>query len=230
MKRGFTLIEILIVIAVILLLASVLVVAFSGVLGKSDEARATATIKTLQSNVDSFKTRWDTAPPGNLTDLGALMAPHAIVAAPNTENEGIEALVLALRSRLENGPYLDMNLFSDDARRMNLDLDRVAETAFEALDIEEGTSSDLFEIVDPWGNPLAYINTTELRHGRVDQIITLANGERVRITATEAQEALRHPTTGQFPVEYALWSFGPNGINEYGRGDDITSWPKYIDE
>jgi len=24
-----------------------------------------------------------------------------------------------------------------------------------------------------------------------------------------------------------IWSFGEDGINQYGLGDDITSWPKY---
>ncbi|MFG0312748.1 MAG: type II secretion system major pseudopilin GspG [Phycisphaerales bacterium] len=30
--------------------------------------------------------------------------------------------------------------------------------------------------------------------------------------------------------EYDLWSFGPNGEDENGEGDDITSWRKDIDE
>jgi len=27
-----------------------------------------------------------------------------------------------------------------------------------------------------------------------------------------------------------IWSFGEDGINQYGLGDDITSWPKYEEE
>ncbi len=228
-RRAFTLIEILIVIAIILVLAGVLVVVFSTALGRSDEARTTGTIQTLKSNVDSYISRWGTAPPGNMKDLAALMARGTMMDAPNRSNEGIETLLLALRSRKEQGPYLDVPLFNDDARRSNLDLDQVVEQAMgqSALDIEEGTSRDLFEIVDAWGNPLVYINILELRQGRVNQSVSLANGTTVPLDATAAQDALRHPATGQFPSEYALWSLGPDGINDYGRGDDITSWPKY---
>ncbi|MBX3461268.1 MAG: type II secretion system protein [Planctomycetes bacterium] len=230
-RHGFTLIELMIVIGIIVVLMSVLVVAFSGAFSKSEEARATATIKTLQANIESYKARWGTAPPSNMQDLGNLMAPNQMLMAPNKTNEGIECLVLALRSRKEGGPYLDVPLFADDARRGNLDLDMVMETAMgpTALDVAEGTSRDLFEILDPWGNPLVYINIVELRQGRVDQTITLASGQQVRITATEAQEKLRHPTTGDYPSDYVLWSFGEDGINDWGRGDDVVSWNKYTD-
>jgi prepilin-type N-terminal cleavage/methylation domain-containing protein len=228
--RGFTLIEILVVVGIVLLLASVLVVALSGAMGKSDEARTAATIQTLKSNIDAYSARWGSAPPGNIKDLGALMAGGVVLGAPNRENEGIEALVLALRSRKEQGPYLDAPLFADDTRRSNLDFDQVAEIAMTAaaLDIPEETSRELYEFVDSWGNPLVYLNIIELRQGRVDQTVTTPAGPQP-IRATEAQDALRHPSTGQFPSEYALWSFGPDGINNYGRGDDITSWPKYED-
>ncbi|MBK8206740.1 MAG: prepilin-type N-terminal cleavage/methylation domain-containing protein [Planctomycetes bacterium] len=231
-RRGFTLIEIMIVIGIIVILMAVLVVAFSGAFSKSEQAEATATIQTLKTNIDSYSSRWGTAPPGNMQDLAALMMPNQVLAAPNKENEGIETLILALRSRKENGPYLDVPLFADDKRRTNLDMDMVVESALapQALDIEVGTSRDLFEFVDPWGNPLVYVNIVELRNGRLDQNVTLGNGTQVRITAQEAQDALRHPTTGAYPSDYALWSFGPDGINQYGRGDDITSWPKYEDE
>lgn len=231
-RRGFTLIEIMIVIGIIVILMAVLVVAFSGAFSKSEQAEVTATIQTLKTNIDSYSARWGTAPPSNMQDLAALMMPNQVLAAPNKENEGIETLILALRSRKENGPYLDVPLFADDKRRTNLDMDMVVESALtpQALDIEVGTSRDLFEFVDPWGNPLVYVNIVELRNGRLDQNVTLGNGTQVRITAQEAQDALRHPTTGAYPSDYALWSFGPDGINQYGRGDDITSWPKYEDE
>lgn len=230
-RSGFTLIEIMIVIGIIVVLMGVLVVAFGGVFSKSEEARATATIKTLSTNIESFKARWGTAPPSNMQDLGALMAPNQVLMAPNKTNEGIECLVLALRSRKEGGPYLDVPLFADDERRSNLDLDQVMEAAMQptAIDVAEGTSRDLYEFIDPWGNPLVYINIVELRQGRVDQTVTLANGEQVRITATEAQDKLRHPTTGDFPSDYVLWSFGEDGINDWGRGDDVVSWSKYTD-
>jgi prepilin-type N-terminal cleavage/methylation domain-containing protein len=226
--RGFTLVELMVVIGIIVLLASVLVISFSGVFSKSDNAQATATIRTLESNIANFEARWGVPPPSNLNDLGVLVGYPALT-DPNKENVGIESLVLALRSGREGGPYLDDTLLQDDRRRANLDIDTVVEavTAPRYLDLEEGSSRDLFEILDPWGNPYVYIDQTSLQTGGFEHNVTLADGSITIIKVTEAQNALRHPVTGAFPSGYALWSFGENGINEYGRGDDVTSWPKY---
>ncbi|MCB9933725.1 MAG: type II secretion system protein [Planctomycetes bacterium] len=227
-RSGFTLIEILVVVGIIVLLAAVLLVSFSGVFSKSKEAQTKATIETLKSNVESFQSRWGPPPPCSLQELGQLVGYPALT-EPNQDNVGIEALVLALRSRKEQGPYLDGPLFQDDKRRVNLDLDTVLEDATlpENLDIEEGSSRDLFEIADAWGNPLVYLDIKTVRAGNFQYEVTLADGSSSRIDPTECQNALRHPVTGQYPTGYVIWSFGEDGINQYGLGDDITSWPKY---
>ena len=230
-RRGFTLVEIMVVIGIILLLASVLLVSFTGVFSKSKAAQTTATIETLKSGVEGYQTRWGRPPPSNMHDLGILVNYPSLV-DPNNRNVGIETLVLALRSKREQGPYMDGPLMQDDKRRTNLDVDTTMEevAAPDYLDLEEGSSIDLFEIVDAWGNPLVYIDTTTLMQGNFQYEVTLASGETTTINATEAQDALRHPTTGQFPTGYVIWSFGEDGVNNYGRGDDITSWAKYDDE
>lgn len=229
-RQGFTLIELLIVIGIIVLLMTVLFFSFRGAFSSRDEARATATISTLQGNLASFETRWGVSPPGNLKDLATLTRTLNLVATNDT-NEGIETLVLALRMQREGGPYLDGELFADDSRRGNLDTDDVlAEVIGQgALDLPEDSTRDLFEILDPWGNPFVYVNIAELRQGVGQQSVQLASGEVVVIDLTTAQEMLRNPGTGQFPTGYAIWSFGEDGKNDYGRGDDITSWTKYED-
>lgn len=230
-RRGFTLIEIMIVIGIIVLLASVLLVSFSGVFSKSKEAQTKATIESLKSNVETFQSHWGIPPPANLRDLG-ILANYPVLADPNQTNVGIESLVLALRSKLEQGPHIDNALLQDDKRRTNLDMDTVIEEvgAPEFLDIEEGSSSDLFEIVDAWGNPLVYIDSKTIMQGNFQYDVNMADGTTATINATEAQNALRHPVTGQYPTGYVIWSFGEDGVNEYGRGDDITSWEKYEEE
>ena len=230
-RHGFTLIEIMVVIGIILLLASVLLVSFSGVFSKSKEAQTKATIETLKSGVEGFQSRWGIPPPANLQELGVLVN-YPVLADPNQQNIGIEALVLALRSKREQGPYMDAPLMQDDERRTNLDIDTIIEEAGapEYLDLEEGSAPDLFEIIDAWGNPLVYIDSKTLMQGSFQYDVTLADGTTTKINATEAQDALRHPVTGQFPTSYVIWSFGEDGINQYGRGDDVTSWPKYEEE
>jgi prepilin-type N-terminal cleavage/methylation domain-containing protein len=227
-QRGFTLIEIMIVVGIIILIASVLLVSFTGVFTKSKEAQAAATIETLKTNVESFQNRWGVPPPATLRDLGVLVGYPSLV-DPNEDNVGIEAMVLALRSKREGGPYLDHVLFADDTRRANLDIDTFIEAAAAPnfLDIEDSTSRDLFEVIDPWGNPYVYLDMATLAAGDFKYNVTLVDGSRVTINPTEAQNALRHPVTGAYPTSYAIWSFGPDGINDYGRGDDIASWPKY---
>lgn len=227
---GFTLVELMIVIGIIVLLVAVMAVALSGVFSKSEEAQTKATIETLKANIESYKTRWGQAPPTTLRDLGQLMGAPSI-GDPNENNVGIETLVIALRSRREQGPYLDGPLFADDTRRVNLDIDTLIDGAFAptALDIEDATARDLFEIVDAWGNPLVYLNIADVRMGGFRYSVTKADGSTELIQPTEAQDKLRHPTTGSYPTDYVLWSFGENGINEYGRGDDITSWAKYAE-
>lgn len=229
--RGFTLIEILIVVAIIGLLAAVLLVSFSSVFGKSDRAQAQATIETLRANVEGFQARWGVPPPANLQELG-MLAGYPTLTDPNRTNVGVEALVLALRSGREQGPYIDTALFADDDRRTNLDIDTVVEGALapEFLDIPAEESRELYEIVDPWGNPFVYLDVKSVQTGNIEYDVTLANGTTTRIDPVECQNALRHPTTGAFPSGYVIWSFGEDGINDYGRGDDITSWAKYEEE
>ena len=230
-RSGFTLIEILVVVAIIIMLAAVLLVSFSGVFSKSKEAQTKTTIETLKANIESYQARWGIPPPSSLNELG-LLTGYPALANPNKDNVGIESLVLARRSKREQGPYLDVPLLNDEKRRANLDVDTVLEAAIgpDALDLEEGSARDLFEIVDAWGNPLVYIDIKTVRMGDFQYDVTLADGNRTTINATECADALRHPVTGQYPTSYVIWSFGEDGINNYGRGDDITSWPKYEEE
>jgi prepilin-type N-terminal cleavage/methylation domain-containing protein len=227
MRQGFTLVEILIAVSIIILLAAVLLVSFSGAFSKSKQAQTKATIETLKANADTFQSRWGIPPPANLSELGALVD-YPALADPNKHNVGIEALVLALRSKREGGPYLDAPLFQDDTRRMNLDMDSALEPAMgqNYLDIEQGSSRELFEIVDAWGNPLVYLDMKSVMRG-FNFEVNLANGGSITIDATAAQDALRHPVTGQLPQGYVIWSFGEDGVNNYGLGDDVTSWEKY---
>jgi prepilin-type N-terminal cleavage/methylation domain-containing protein len=230
-SRGFTLIEILIVVSIIILLAAVLIVSFSGAFSKSKEAQTKTTIETLKSNIETYQTAWGIPPPANLGELGAL-AGYPALADPNKNNVGIEALVLALRSKREQGPYIDAPLLQDDTRRTNLDMDNALEAALDAryLDIEPNSSRELFEIVDAWGNPLVYLDLKTITRGNYEFDVNLANGTTTRIDTTACSDALRHPTTGQLPTGYVIWSFGEDGINQYGLGDDITSWAKYDED
>ncbi|MCC6572601.1 MAG: type II secretion system protein [Planctomycetes bacterium] len=220
---GFTLIEIMVVIAIIALLAGILVVAIIPAISKSDKAKCEAVIRGLQANVDSWQTRWAVYPPGDAGRLGVL-ANSPTIAEQNRVNRGIEALVVALRARVKGGPYLDNQLFMDDTVRTNYDGDTFAD---DKLDLDGAQA--FFELVDPWGTPYIYLDINDVRNGIVEDVIQLQDGSTVELDPNKCAEMLHHPTTGSYPVGYVIWSFGPNKKNDYGRGDDITSWPKYAD-
>jgi hypothetical protein len=137
---------------------------------------------------------------------------------------GIETMVMALRSRDHGGPFLDAKLFGNDSFRKNSDGDSLTDNVFNV----EG-SLDLFEMVDPWGTPYVYLNMNDVMNGTVKEKIQSEDGTSEELKVNELQEKLKHPTTGQYPKGYVIWSFGPDKKNDYGRGDDITSWPKYSD-
>ena len=222
-KQGFTLVEILVVVAIIGLLVSVLAVAVLGPLAKADKAKCEAVIRGLQANIESFQARWATYPPGDAGRLGQLVN-SPLLTEQNTTNRGIEALVVALRARVRGGPYIDQALFADDSVRTNYDADSFGD---DKLDID-GTQ-EFFELVDPWGTPYVYLDINTVMNGKVEDTIQLMDRSTSMLEPGKCAELLRHPTTGMYPVGYVLWSFGPDKKNDYGRGDDITSWPKYAD-
>lgn len=224
--RGFTLIELMIVIGIIVLLAAVLVVSFSGVFGKRDDAVAKTHIETLSANLQAYQTKWHSYPSSSLAALGAQTRLTMAVTDPNDSNMGIEALVVALRSKKNGGPYLDSALFASDDYRKNCDADELADNAFE---FEDGTALGLFEIVDPWGTPYVYLNMNDVRNAQNPTLgrVHTEDGTDFELKVSDLQDKLKHPTTGQYPQGYVIWSFGPDKKNDYGRGDDITSWPKY---
>lgn len=227
-RAGFTLVELMIVIGVIAVLAAVLIVSFGGVFSKRDDAVAKTTIETLSANLQSYQTKWHSYPSSTLAGLSAQTRVPIAVADPNDVNMGIETLVVALRSANNGGPYLDRSLFGKDDFRKNIDADELPENAF---GFPQGEALALFELVDPWGSPFVYLNMNDVRNAQTPTLgrIQLEDGTEIELKVSELQDKLKHPTTGQYPQGYVIWSFGPDRKNDYGRGDDITSWPKYSD-
>lgn len=139
--RGFTLIEVMIVIAIVLALAAIVGVA---VLGRRDQADVSITqikLNNLKSAMRQFRLDYGRWP---------------------TEEEGVA--VLWDREVLD--PEADVNKYLSGGY------------------LEEPTPED------QWGNEWGY----------------------------------RFPSVRGDESEYDLWSFGPNGEDEDGEGDDIVSW------
>jgi len=125
--------------------------------------------------------------------------------------------VLCLSSKKKGGPFHEP---FKEARLQNRDKDKLVTKDFVALkrdlDFTQG-SDELFEYVDLWENPFVYIHYRdyEKKLEYVDR-----DGGRVTVKAAKSQKL----GAFQSPTSFQIWSFGPNGLNENGEGDDIASW------
>jgi len=222
---GFTLIELMVVILIIGIIAGVLTVAVTGAFGKGRQSEAESTIRLLSASIDTFESTLGLYPPSSVEALGRALGVSAT--DPNSTNKGIEALVLALRGKaLPTGALLSDNDFN--RLRINTD-DEGGSEVLTSDPTGVGGTLAAWELKDPWGNPFVYVNfQDEIGYG-LDPVIEVidGSGNRVEIDLEALKTALIDPATGvsAAPI-YALWSFGPDGINDYGRGDDIVSWVK----
>ncbi|HZW10973.1 MAG TPA: type II secretion system major pseudopilin GspG [Phycisphaerales bacterium] len=139
--RGFTLIEVMIVIAIVLALTAIVGVALFGRKEQADASLAQTDINTMKSAMKFFRADFNRWP---------------------TDEEGVRVL------------------WDKEA------LDPEADVSKWNKYLEEPLPEDR------WGNEWGYRQISE----REDE------------------------------AEYDLWSYGPNGEDENGEGDDITSWRK----
>jgi hypothetical protein len=87
----------------------------------------------------------------------------------------------------------------------------------DALDLGDSDGDGRMEVLDPWGRPLVYFSHDD--YG-TDQAWKSAGTRTVILTSVRS----RARGVPQARARFQLWSAGPNGRNESGAGDDVTSW------
>jgi prepilin-type N-terminal cleavage/methylation domain-containing protein len=192
-RRAFTLIEMLVVIGIIAILAGIGLPAISAVRTRSQVSATEAFLDQLGLAIAQYKSDFGDYPPSRLSRLG--------LGKGNGANEGIECLVRCVTTTAKSGPYIEFA-----AERLgNTDSDKLS-----ALGVD---NPDLVEIVDPWGNPLAYVHNADYDRGST---VKLAVGGTETVAAAKGD-------TGQFEglTTYQLWSAGPDG--EVDTDDDLRS-------
>ncbi len=204
-NKGFTLIELIVVISIISVLAGAAVVGVMSALSKSKKDTCQRLITAVQTAVEQFQQQWGGEYPRVDLSLYSDNLEEAGV------NGGIETCLLAIRTT-KGGPYFPVESFQNSLA--NLDEDD-APNAYDYFAVQGETA--LFELIDPWGNPLVYIPEGSYTESFEYQT---SDGEYVDVQAQTLAK------TGTYPQGYMIWSFGPNGVNENGKGDDITSWQK----
>ena len=221
-RAAFTLVELMVVILILGLLAGVMAVAVTDVFGSNHEKVTQTNIISLKTGLESFKRVHHVYPPNHLDELHEIFDPRAstLTPDPNAINNGVETMVYALRSRVgSSGQNIDASLLNEHG--VNLDSDST-ETNF-----GNAESPDLLEFADGWGNPLVYLNLRSLESVQ-DFDVQKADGSLVTISIEDLREKIRNEHGIQVPRGFMIWSFGEDGINEYGRGDDVCSWSKIV--
>jgi prepilin-type N-terminal cleavage/methylation domain-containing protein len=227
---AFTLIELLVVIAIIGILASVLFIGIKSVFGRSDETKTATLLTSIKAGLSQFDDHNHFYPGGNLSRFSTQLGTSSVY-DPNDFNQGIEVVVLALRGRrFPGGPYLSQDLF--DGSRGNTDNADSGESLSVNLTDTEGNLL-LWELTDAWGNPLFYANVAEDLGPNASgtRQIMKKDGTIEEVDLAVLRTNLMDPETGVLVTKgYVLYSFGPDGINDYGRRDDIISWPKKLQD
>ncbi len=200
--QGFTLIEVLAVLAILGLLMSLAIFAFGRQKEQGYVTKTSATIAELEILITSYETKKGGPPP-------CMLAPQK-VRADNDLNEGAEALYVALHAK----SYPEGNNVRD-ASIENTDDDATA-TPYH----RDAGVTKLMEVVDGWGNPIAYFTPDcygkEARYLMADPADP--NDPEQRVTARKSEK-----TGGWANADrYQLISAGSDRI--FGTEDDVTNF------
>jgi len=87
----------------------------------------------------------------------------------------------------------------------------------DGLNVGDADGDGRLEILDDWGRPLVYFSNDD--YGTYQ---TWTSGGARWTLLTSAHSRFRD--VPHAAARFQLWSAGPNGRNELGSGDDITSW------
>jgi len=200
-RAGFTLIEMLAVLLILAVLSYFLITNLRSAQETTEVGIAKNGLSQMKTMLDQLSDDKGEFPPSQL--------PADIGSAANALNVGSECLYLALCA--EGAPGAGK---LDQAKGLcNTDRDMLSKRP-KGFEVQ-----DLFELADPWGNPIAYIRSSDYDR-EFHYVCVDAAGEESEYSV----RAQKNPDTGRFfePHGFQLLSAGPDG--QFGTTDDIASF------
>jgi prepilin-type N-terminal cleavage/methylation domain-containing protein len=239
---GFTLLELLVVVAIIAVLATL-------ILGGLGAARRRTKVALAKNNIAPLKAALQMYE----TDTGKY--PRRTYASGTAFANDITFVYAALRNRRTaaagggpNSPYLDWKPeqvgFADFSTVSDANFGNVTNNpgsdGFPRIDPVDPTIADQLNtmtyqaspynptgtkactFLDPWGNPFVYREWASVPTATKDGFLTSPTSRSSNTGGSTNTEA--HPDRPHDVSKFDIYSFGPNGVNEWGEGDDVTSW------
>ncbi len=202
-QSGFTLVELLVVIAIIGVLAGLGSQMMGYSIRKSNVSAAESEIQRLMLGVESYTLDHGDFPPTSMEEEYGFSG--------NGLDCGNESMVAHLASRAKGRTYFD---FTEEYLE-NQDADTLDSKNVEQISWIFG-DNQLREYVDPWGNPYVYIHNRD--YGR--EFSVTGDGKPVIVGAGQSDKT----ATFHEPLRFQIWSAGPDGVHENGKGDDVSQW------
>jgi len=204
-RQGFTLIELMAVLLIISILASILVVNLAGAQESTEIQNTRQKLVSLEAVIEDYNNNRQGDYPSSS---------FSVESGESNEgtNVGNEALVVAFFSDgWEAGGALP-NLADE---LINVDGDRSGRK------LTDFDTRELLEIADAWDNPIAYIHSREYDiKPRAYLTYSPKDGEQI----TSFPKPFKNETTGRYyqARRFQLISAGPDGA--FGTEDDITNF------
>jgi prepilin-type N-terminal cleavage/methylation domain-containing protein len=203
--RGFTLLELLIVIVIISILSSILLYGIHAAIVAARESSSEGMVKAMSGALGSYKSQYGAFPPTSLDRFR--------VRLPNETNNGIEALVACVSTKNKGGPFYqppDENLYS------NADKDKADRNVTNWF----FGDNELREISDNFGNCLFYIHHVDYESPKKEHLAYLPY-EGAKKSAGKVFQSKKTKTYSN-PGKYQLIS--PGRDEKFGTPDDIRGW------
>lgn len=241
-RSGFTLIELLVVLLIIGVLASLLLPVIRVTIQRTERAKTYSEIETIRIALAEY-----------LADHRRYPRLSGYATADDQLQNDAPAFYAALRNHSspelgggQNAPYLEtwkeVGVVVDRTRLQADTMAKDGNAGVRRLDEDERAlsqtvpyqrqhgpkSAEPLVLLDAWGNPYAFREWASVRDSAKQALLlTPIPRSGFSLPPSGGGDPPVAGPVGDKPHELSgvdIWSFGPNGVNEYGAGDDVASW------